>query len=62
MHPPRMSAPSCIVPHTEQLVIRPHIVPLLPTFHGMGSKIPYAHIKEFEDVCNTFQEGGASID
>ncbi|RVW73086.1 hypothetical protein CK203_058713 [Vitis vinifera] len=62
MYPPRMSAPSCIVPHTEQLVIRPHIVPLLPTFHGMGSKIPYAHIKEFEDVCNTFQEGGASID
>ena len=35
MHPPRMSAPSCIVSPTEQLVIRPHIVPLLPTFHGM---------------------------
>ncbi|RVW20099.1 hypothetical protein CK203_113221 [Vitis vinifera] len=62
MHPPRMSAPSCIVPPTEQLVIRPHIVPLLPTFHGMESENPYAHIKEFEDVCNTFQEEGASID
>ncbi|RVW72146.1 hypothetical protein CK203_057959 [Vitis vinifera] len=62
MHPPRMSAPSCIVPPTEQLVIRPHIVPLLPTFHGMESENPYAHIKEFEDVCNTFQDGGASID
>ncbi|RVW58218.1 hypothetical protein CK203_109797 [Vitis vinifera] len=62
MHPPRMSAPSCIVPPTEQLVIRPYIVPLLPTFHGMESENPYAHIKEFEDVCNTFQEGGASID
>ncbi|RVW11771.1 hypothetical protein CK203_089755 [Vitis vinifera] len=62
MHPPRMSAPSCIVPLTEQLVIRPHIVPLLPTFHGMESENPYAHIKEFEEVCNTFQEGGASID
>ncbi|KAL6350662.1 hypothetical protein AAG906_028114 [Vitis piasezkii] len=61
MHPPRMSAPSCIVPPTEQLVIRPHIVPLLPTFHGMESENPYAHIKEFEEVCNTFQEGGASI-
>ncbi|RVW81608.1 hypothetical protein CK203_049451 [Vitis vinifera] len=23
---------------------------------------PYAHIKEFEEVCNTFREGGASID
>ncbi|RVX07034.1 hypothetical protein CK203_030527 [Vitis vinifera] len=62
MHPPRMSAPSCIVPPTEQLVIRPHIVPLLPTFHGMESENPYSHIKEFEEVCNTFQEGGASID
>ncbi|RVW26117.1 hypothetical protein CK203_115844 [Vitis vinifera] len=36
---------------TEQLVIRLHIVPLLPTFHGMESENPYAHIKEFEDVC-----------
>ena len=62
MHPPRMSAPSCIVPPTEQLVIQPHIVPLLPTFHGMESENPYSHIKEFEEVCNTFQEKGASID
>ncbi|WJZ91317.1 hypothetical protein VitviT2T_010401 [Vitis vinifera] len=62
IHPPRMSAPSCIVPSLEQLVIRPHIVPLLPNFHGMESENPYAHIKEFEEVCNTFREGGASID
>ena len=62
MHTPRMSAPSYIVPLTEQLVIRPHIMPLLPTFHGMESENPYTHIKEFEDVCNTFQEGWASID
>ncbi|RVW32424.1 hypothetical protein CK203_109264 [Vitis vinifera] len=62
MHPPRMSAPSCIIPPLEQLVIRPHIVPLLPNFHGMESENPYAHIKEFEEVCNTFREGGASID
>ncbi|KAL6316627.1 hypothetical protein AAG906_019534 [Vitis piasezkii] len=32
------------------LVIRPHIVPLLPTFHGMESENPYSHIKEFEEV------------
>ncbi|KAJ9693899.1 hypothetical protein PVL29_009727 [Vitis rotundifolia] len=62
MHPPRMSAPSCIVPPTKQLVIRPHIMPLLPTFHGMESENPYSHINKFEEVCNTFQEGGASID
>ena len=41
MHPPRMSAPSCILPPLEQLVIRPHIVPLLPNFHGMESENPY---------------------
>ena len=62
MHPPRTSAPTYIVPPTEKLVIRSHIVPLLPTFYGMESENPYAHIKEFEDVCNTFREGGASID
>ncbi|RVW11764.1 hypothetical protein CK203_089780 [Vitis vinifera] len=50
MHPPRMSAPSCIIPHLEQLIIRPHILPLLPNFHGMESENPYAHIKEFEEV------------
>ncbi|RVW77824.1 hypothetical protein CK203_054469 [Vitis vinifera] len=49
MHPPRMSAPSCIVPPLEQLIIRPHIVPLLPNFHGMESENPYAHINEFDE-------------
>ena len=62
MHPPRMSAPSGIVPPTQQLVIRPYIVRLLPIFHGMDRENPYQHIKEFEEVCNTFREGGASID
>ena len=61
MHPPRMSAPSYIVLPIEQLVIRLHIVPLLPTFHVMESENPFAHIKEFEVVCNTFQEGRAII-
>ncbi|RVW60426.1 hypothetical protein CK203_112734 [Vitis vinifera] len=28
----------------------------------MESENPYSHIKEFEEVCNTFQEGGALID
>ena len=39
MHPPRMSALSCIGPPIEQLVIKPHIIPLLPTFHGMEERI-----------------------
>ncbi|KAL6310908.1 hypothetical protein AAG906_028040 [Vitis piasezkii] len=28
---------------------KPHIVPLLPNFHGMESENPYSHIKEFEE-------------
>ncbi|KAF9684228.1 hypothetical protein SADUNF_Sadunf04G0096100 [Salix dunnii] len=30
------------------------MIQLLPTFHGMDSENPYIHIKEFEEVCNTF--------
>ena len=62
IHPPRMSAPSCIVPSAEQMVIRPHIVPLLPTLHGMESENPYSHIREVEEVCNTFKEETATVD
>ena len=62
IHPHRMSAPSYIVPPTKQMVIRPHIVLLLPIFHGMESENPYSHIREFEEVCNTFKEETATMD
>ena len=62
LHPPRVSAPLCIVPPTEDMVIRPYLVPLLPTFHGMESENPYTHIKEFEKVCNTFEEDATNLD
>ena len=61
IHPPRMSAPSCIVPPTEELVVRPYLMPLLPTFHGMESENPYSHIREFEEVCNTFKEDTTTV-
>ena len=44
------------------MVIGPHLVPLLPTFHGMESENPYSHIREFEEVCNTFKEETATAD
>ncbi|RVW69076.1 hypothetical protein CK203_063724 [Vitis vinifera] len=53
MYPPCMSAPSCIVPPTEQLVIRPHIVPLLPIFHGMdrqGQSLRPRSIQSWTDL------------
>ena len=62
IHPPRMSAPSCIVPLTEDMVFRTYLVPLLPTFHGMESENPYTHIREFEEVCNTFKEDVTTLD
>jgi len=33
------------------------MIQLLPTFHGMDSENPYIHIKDFEEVCNTFIDG-----
>ena len=62
IHPPRVSAPSCIVPPLKDIIIKPYIVPLLPTFHGMESENPYSHIREFEEVCNTFKEDISSVD
>ena len=50
------------MPPSEDIIIKPYIVPLLPTFHGMESKNPYSHIREFEEVCNTFQEDIYNVD
>ena len=46
----------------EPIVIKTHLVPLLPQFHGMQNENPYTHIKDFEEVCHIFQEGTASIE
>ena len=62
IHPPRVSAPSCIIPPTEDVAVRPYLVPLLPTFHGMESENPYTHIQDFEEVCITFKEGVTDMD
>ena len=62
IHPPRMSAPSCIVPPTKEVIVRPYLVSLLPTFHGMESENPNTHIREFEEVCNTFKEDTTTLD
>ena len=62
IHPQRVSAPSCIVPPSEDIIIKPYIVPLLPTFHGMESENSYSHIREFEEVCNTFKEDISNVD
>ena len=60
IHPPRVSAPLCIIPPTEDVSVRPYLVPLLPTFHGMENENPYTHI--WEEVCMTFKEGAINMD
>ena len=46
----------------EDMVVKPYLVPLLPTFHGMENENPYTHIGEFEEVYNTFKEGVTDMD
>ena len=62
IHPPRVSAPSCIIPSAEDVAVRPYLVPLLPTYHGMENENPYTHIRDFEEVCTTFNEGMMDMD
>jgi len=50
--------PSCIVlPATTaaHFDLKPHIIQLLPTFHGLETEDPYMHVKYFLEICNTFK-------
>ena len=62
IHPPRVSAPSCIISPAEEVAVKPYLVPLLPIFHGMENENPYNHIREFEEVCTTFKEGAVDME
>ena len=62
IHPPRVSAPSCIIPPAEDVTVRPYLVPLLPTFNCMENENLYTHIRDFEEVCITFKEGAFDMD
>ena len=57
IHPPRVSAPSCIVPSADDVVVKPYLVPLLLTFNGTENENPYTNIRDFEEVCTTLKEG-----
>ena len=60
--PPRVSAPSYIIPPAEDVAVKPYLVPLLPTFHGMENENPYTHIRDFKEVCTTFKEGAIDME
>ena len=42
--------------------MKPYLVLLLPTFHGMENENPYNHIRDFEEVCTTLKEGDIDME
>jgi len=63
MNPTRTSAPSCIVfpPDASQFNFKPNIIQLLPSFHGLDLENAYLHLKEFKEVCNTYNDSNCSM-
>ncbi|XP_058211544.1 uncharacterized protein LOC131323714 [Rhododendron vialii] len=56
--PVATNPPSCIVlPMTNatHFELKPHIIQLLPQFHGIERGNPYMHVKDFLEICATFR-------
>ena len=56
--PVATNSPSCIVlPPTNatHFDLNPHVIQLLPAFHGLDLENPYTHVKKFKDICTTFK-------
>jgi hypothetical protein len=58
MNPTRTCAPSYIVfpPDAFHFNFKSGIIQLLLTFHGLELENPYLHLREFEDVFNTYND------
>jgi len=56
MNPTRTSARSCIIfpLDASHFNFKPGIIQFLLTFHGLELENPYLHLREFEEVCNTY--------
>lgn len=49
---------SCVVlPPTNATYfdLKPHVIQLLPSFHGLDLENPYSHVKKFKDIYVTFK-------
>jgi hypothetical protein len=48
---------SIVLPPTNatHFDLKPHVIQLLPSFHGLDHENPYGHVKRFKDICATFQ-------
>jgi len=63
MNPTRTSAPSFIVfpPDASHFKFKSGIIQLLPSCHGLDLENPYLHLREFEEVCNTYDDLNCSM-
>ena len=63
MNPTRTSARSCIIfpPNASQFNFKPTIIQLLHSFHGLDLKNQYLYFREFEEVCNTYNDLNCSM-
>jgi hypothetical protein len=49
---------SCIVlspTNATHFDLKPHVIQLLPSFHGLDHEYPYYHVKTFKHICATFK-------
>jgi hypothetical protein len=48
-------------PDASHFNFKPDIIQLLPSFHGLDLENPYLHLREFEEVCNTYNDLNCSM-
>ena len=52
------SSQSCIVlppTNSTHFDIKPHVIQVLPSFHGLDNENPYGYVKKFKDIYATFK-------
>jgi hypothetical protein len=63
MNPTRTSVPLCVVfpPDASHFNFKPDIIQILPSFYGLDLENLYLYLREFEKVCNTYNNLNCSM-
>ena len=63
MNPTRTIVRSCIYfpLDASHFNFKPGIIQLLLSFHGLDLENPYLHLRELEEVCNTYNDSNCSM-
>lgn len=64
LQPARTNTRSCMAfpQNTGTFEIKRGVIQLLPKFHGLDSKSPYLHLREFDEVCATLHYNNVTED